>query len=102
MKTTMYPIYDSAAQAHLSPMFFHNDGIAIRWFSDGINNEDKQNNLFNHPEHFTLFKVGTFDDKLCQFELLDTPVSLGIGVGFKNPPTEVELIEELKKLLEDK
>jgi hypothetical protein len=97
MKLNIYTIFDSAAQAHLSPMFMLNDGIALRWFSDGINREGTKNNLFNHPEQFTLFKVGTWDDSTCQFELLDTPKSLGIGVEYRDP--QISIIEQIKNLL---
>lgn len=60
MKHNMYAIYDTAAGMYLRPFTAIADGQAQRGFSDII--MDKDHEFGKHPEDYTLFKVGIFDD----------------------------------------
>lgn len=60
MNHEMFAIYDAAAGCYRSPMHMKSAGLAIRAFTDAVNAKD--NELSAHPEDFTLFRVGTFDD----------------------------------------
>lgn len=55
-------VKDRAADVFGVPVFVQSKGIAIRSFADEINRSDPQNQLYNHPEDFDLFFLGTFDD----------------------------------------
>ena len=55
-------IKDRAADAFMRPWFIPTSGIAIRSFIDEVNREAADNNLFNHPDDFDLYEIGTFDD----------------------------------------
>jgi hypothetical protein len=79
MELNIYSIYDSAAQAFVTPFHIHNDGLAIRAFQDQVNSKE-ENNISKHPEQFTLFKLGKFDDKKGEYIIEKTPVSIAIGV----------------------
>ena len=61
MKLNVYSIHDSAAKAFTQPFFMHNDGLAIRAFQGNVNSKEG-NNISDHPDQFTLYKIGEFDD----------------------------------------
>jgi hypothetical protein len=98
MKLNVYSIFDSAAKAYTSPFFMHNDGLAIRAFQDNVNAE-QENNISKHPDHFTLFKIGEFDDVTGEIKT-DVVKSLGTGLEYKNSPDISDDIAQLiiKKL----
>jgi hypothetical protein len=98
MKLNVYSIFDSAAKAYTSPFFMHNDGLAIRAFQDNVNAE-QENNISKHPDQFTLFKIGEFDDATGEIKT-DVVKSLGTGLEYKNSPDISDDIAQLiiKKL----
>jgi hypothetical protein len=57
----MCSIYDSKAEAWMTPMFFQAVGQAVRSFSDAVN--DKSSEFGKHPEDYVLFAVADFDDR---------------------------------------
>lgn len=81
MKLRVFSVFDSAAEAFLPPMFLQSRGVAMRSFGDAVNRKDHQ--FHEHPEHFTLFEIGLWDDSNAQFELHKTPVSCGLAIEFK-------------------
>jgi hypothetical protein len=107
MILTIYSIHDSAANAYLPPFFMHNDGLAIRTFQDMVNSKE-ENNISKHPDQFTLFKLGEYDDNTG--ELIPAELkSLGNGVNYKNIVEKDEetamlmkKLETIESLLEDK
>lgn len=101
MEINVYSMFDSAAQAFTQPFFLQNDGLAIRAFQDNVNAKEP-NNVSEHPDQFTLFKIATFNDKTGVIEKLEKPTSLGIGVTFKNdPPINNTELEGLKARIEE-
>lgn len=104
MKVKVYSLFDSAAKAYTQPFFMQNDGLAIRAFQDNVNAKE-ENNVSKHPDQFTLFHIGDWDDtegKIIQAEVVK---SLGNGLEFKNNEETDSVMSELriiKKLLEDK
>ena len=97
MKLYIYAIYDSASKAYMSPFFMHNNGLAIRAFSDQVNAK-QENQISNHPEQFTLFKIGLYEDSTGNIEPENSPVPLGKGNEFKE---EIQQIDELKSLINE-
>ena len=59
MKLEIFTIYDAKAESYTTPFFQPKFGIAERLFSDEVNNPES--NLHKHPEDYTLFNIGTFD-----------------------------------------
>ena len=55
-------VFDSASQAYGRPIFAAAKGHAMRSFKDEVLRADPNNDLHNHPEDFTLFYLGFFDD----------------------------------------
>jgi hypothetical protein len=81
MLQNIYTIHDSKADAYLPPFFLHSDGMATRSFQDCIT--DKEHNFGKHPQDYTLFKIGTFNDKTSEIEYLSPIKNLGNGVEYK-------------------
>lgn len=75
----MYTIRDNKAECYLSPFFFQRDGEAIRAFDDVVNKSGSQINA--HPEDFSLFKVGEFDQDTGSVTPI-APISLGCALDF--------------------
>lgn len=86
MKHNVFCIYDSKAQAFLTPFFLPTVGMAVRVFSDCVNSDDHQ--FGKHPEDYTLFHLGTWDDATCVFDRLDSKKALNNGVEVLAPPQQ--------------
>lgn len=81
MITQAFAVYDSKGEFYSSPQFRTNKGVAIRDFIDGLK---KDSPVSQHPEDYTLFHIGEYDDQTGKFTPLDTPISLGVAVEFVN------------------
>lgn len=80
LKLEMFTIHDSKAQAYLSPFFLPTQDIAIRTFTDCLN--DPKHTFAKHPGDFTLFYIGQFYVTSARLESF-APVSLGNGVDLQ-------------------
>jgi hypothetical protein len=103
MKVNIYTMYDEAAKAYTQPFFAQHDGLALRMFEDMVNSEQK-NNISEHPDQFTLFSIGIWDDEVAELKQ-DTVKSLGNGLQYKKPSEKENLevkIDELLKTLKEK
>ena len=60
MRVFMYAIYDSCSKVYDRPWVARSDGEAMRSFGDIAN--DVSHPIGKHPEHFSCFCVGMFDD----------------------------------------
>ena len=81
MKHKMFSVHDVKAGAYFPPWFLHQVGMAIRCFSDCVN--DPEHNFGRHPADYTLFEIGEFDDSTGRVEAM-VPESRGNGVDFLN------------------
>lgn len=66
MKLNAYVIYDNKAKIYNKPFFFVNDSVALRAAQDLVN--DRNTDVHSHPEDFTLWRVGSYDDVTARFE----------------------------------
>ena len=83
MISVIVSVKDSAAEAFGRPMYLQSLGVAIRSFTDEVNREDKDNQLFNHPDDFDLYELGVFDDSLGRYELRENPSVIVRGKDVK-------------------
>jgi len=83
MKQIICTVKDRAADAYGRPMFVPSAGVAIRSFSDEINRNNAENQLFNHPDDFDLYELGEFDDNTALFTLHEQPKLLSLGKQVK-------------------
>ena len=72
----IFSVFDTAVGAYASPMFLHSRAQAVRAFTDAI--ADPSTNICKHPQDFTLFYLGEYDDQTGYFTSLDTPESCGL------------------------
>jgi len=83
MKLNICSVKDRAADAFGRPMFVPSLGVAIRSFTDEINRNDAESQLFNHPDDFDLYDLGVFDDNTGVFLLHELPTMLCLGKQVK-------------------
>lgn len=80
MIVKMFAVYDAKAEAYFPPFYSQNAQSAIRDFSDKVNTP---NHVWNrHPEDYTLFAVGEFDDQTCQITPLKAHSPLGKALEY--------------------
>jgi len=77
----VFTIYDSKMEAYMQPFFMSQKGQAVRAFTDTVNDPTSQFN--KHPEDFTLFEIGEYDDATGKFTNLQTPNSLGLALEYR-------------------
>ncbi len=75
MELLIFAIYDSKAEAHLTPFFFPTIGLALRSFTAAASEEGHDFKKF--AADYTLFQLGTFNQSTGRIESLDAPVNLG-------------------------
>lgn len=81
MVSKVYTVYDSKVEAYLPPFMAQTKGHAVRMFSDEVNNE--QSALHRHPEDYTLFEIGEFDDAKGVYSMHEAKQPLGTALEFK-------------------
>lgn len=75
-------VRDSASDAYMIPHFVASTNAAIRGFGDGVNNPESKD-WFNHPQDFTLFHLGTFDDSSGEFVALARAEQIARAIDLK-------------------
>ncbi len=76
-----FTVYDSKVEAYLRPFFMQTASEAIRAFRDTVN--DGQSAFSKHPEDYTLFDIGTFDETTGEM-IPSIAESLGLALNFKD------------------
>jgi hypothetical protein len=89
MKLKVFSIFDSKAQCFAAPFFLPVVGAALRAFGDLA--DDPRSTVNKHPEDYSLFVIGEFDDSVgvlteCRHENLGNAASF---ISARNPSTEV-------------
>ena len=88
----VFAVHDIKAEAFLKPFFTNTVGEALRGFIDACNDPQVQFN--KHPEDYTLFELGEFDDGKGLITALPTPRPLGKAIEFvKSTPALKEASE---------
>lgn len=78
----IFSVFDSKAAAFTQPFFSHNLVTGIRAFSDVC--QDASHTFAKHPEDFSLFHLGSFDDQSGLLEPFAAPENLGLARQFTN------------------
>lgn len=73
MKLAVMAMFDSAAEAFGRPIFCPAVGAGVRSLADEVNRSAPDNPMFNHPQDFSLFDLGVFDDSVGLFTLHERP-----------------------------
>ena len=80
MKVLAFSVYDEKVQAFNAPFFCQAIGQASRSFGDLVN--DPQTTIHKHPEDYSLYHVGSFDDGAALFESQTPPALVGRGSDY--------------------
>lgn len=76
MMLKVFSVFDTKLATFGRPWYELTEASAIRVFSDAVNdNSNQANQWFKHPEDFSLYLLGEFDDQLGTIEKC-TPRSL--------------------------
>lgn len=101
----LYSVYDSVAETWGKPFPMKNKGEAIRGFAQAVN--DQQTQLNQHPEDYTLFEIGEWDDDSGVVYMHDAKVSCGVAIEYITPnlnsreaTPDVSRLESPQKLME--
>lgn len=76
MKMQVCALYDAASGVYAKPIFTQSTGVAIRSFTDEVNRKHEENAIFNHPEDFALYHLGSYEDTSGEFKCLEKPLRL--------------------------
>lgn len=79
MKQKIFTVFDVKAQAYMTPFFMQSTGQAVRAFEDTVN--DPKSAFNKHPEDYTLFETGIYDDATSLITNHDALVSLGTALS---------------------
>lgn len=82
MNLEIFCVRDRATDQFGTPMFLVSKGQAIRSFTDEINRQDAQNQMFQHPDDFDLYHLGCFGTGNAQFSVHE-PQMICIGKDVK-------------------
>lgn len=66
MKLTVCAIRDSAVDAYMRPFFVPSTAVAVRIFRDEVLRPESE--MFKHPEDYTLWELGAFEEESGVFE----------------------------------
>lgn len=77
----VFTVFDSKAKAYLNPFYMTSFGAAERLFGDMCNEPEHQ--FHKHPEDFTLFSLGEFNDNNGQFITSETPKPIAKALQYK-------------------
>lgn len=56
----VYTVKDAKAEAYLTPFYQHTTALALRQFEDMVKNPEHP--FAKHPEDYSLWKIGDYDD----------------------------------------
>lgn len=72
-------VHDRQLDAYMRPFTAQSIGQAIRSFRDEVNRADSE--LHKHPEDYTLFKLGTFDEYTGYVQPTPKPEQLALATN---------------------
>lgn len=77
MKYKIFAVYDSKAEAYMTPFFMNKTEQARRSFADACQNPDLP--FGRHPGDYTLFEIGAFNDHNAELTP-QNPISRGTAL----------------------
>jgi len=80
MITQIYVVLDKLAGAYGSPFVMQNDSIAVRDFAFAC--RQPESSLSRHPEDYSLWCIGAFDDNSGRIAPLEKMRHVGDAINF--------------------
>lgn len=83
----VFSVYDAKVEAYCQPFFMGSKGQAHRSWVDVVNDPTTQ--FHKHPEDFTLFEIGEWDEDTADFKNHEANIPIGTALevhkGYKEP-----------------
>jgi len=79
MLHTMIAVKDAKIGSFARPVAVVNEATGVRAFADAVN--DASTEYHKHPEDYTIWSLGTYDDQTGVFNNLVVPVQLANAVA---------------------
>ncbi|QXP08354.1 MAG: nonstructural protein [Arizlama microvirus] len=76
----IYSVYDAKMAQFGNPMFMLTNGEALRGWADIVNNKESAYN--QHPEDYTLFELGIWNEDKAEIVMLPAPLAIGPALEF--------------------
>ncbi len=95
MKLLVFSVYDEKAEFFSNPFFVAATGIATRMIADLAN--DPSTTISKHPNDFTLYHVGNWNNTEAKFDNLATPKFIARASEYtqrQEPPIQLAPKEE--------
>lgn len=77
-------VFDSAVNCYARPVFVASVRVAVRQFQDEVNRVSEDNPMNRHPEDFSLYHLGTFEDEGGYIARLEKPERIARASDFFN------------------
>lgn len=78
----IFTVYDSKAQAYLTPFFCVNQGVALRSFTTAAN--DQGHDFNRYAADYTLFMIGEWTADQGHINVYESKINLGMASEFIN------------------
>jgi len=78
--TVICAVYDSKAEAYLTPIFQQSRGTALRAFQAAAQKSDHDFHV--HAGDYSLFELGLWDETTGQIHMHEAPVNLGLALHY--------------------
>lgn len=78
----IFAIFDKKALVYLSPMCFHNKGLALRFFGEICN--DSKTDMYKYPADFSIWIIGDWDERTGHINPLSKPEFLDEAANIVN------------------
>lgn len=78
----VYAVYDCKTEAYFPPMYNTTNAAALRDFADKVNTPNHP--WSRHPEDFSLFGIGVYDDLTAVITPTSPHVTLGKAIEYVN------------------
>jgi len=89
LKLLIFALRDSCAEYYTNPIYARTRAEAIRSLGLAVN--DGQSDIGGHPEHFSLFELGSFDPENGRIEVHALPVGVISALDLKAAPPVAQL-----------
>ncbi len=93
MKMQVYSILDAKSGLYAKPFYMINTNMAVRAFGDLCN--DKATTISAHPEDYTLYEIGSYEDTTAKLEAI-TPQPISNAAAQIRYNAQPELPMKLK------
>lgn len=92
MRHLLFTVYDSKVGAYLAPFVMRTKAEAMRVFGDTAN--DPSSGFYKHPEDYTLFCIGGFDETTGNVVPIEAHEALAKAIDLINVPTTIDMFEK--------